>query len=180
ACAGRAPEAERVLATALDTSGLQEVRSLASATRSVLAARAGDGDVVREELLSVNASGVVDSIVIARRGSPELAALMDDLAPLDPATVDPLTSYSTTFKAAPALASLTKRELEVLALLRMGNTNREIADQLVIEEVTAKVHVHHILRKLQVRSRTEAAVLAEKLASDAPIPDTALSTPLEG
>jgi DNA-binding CsgD family transcriptional regulator/tetratricopeptide (TPR) repeat protein len=55
---------------------------------------------------------------------------------------------------------LTKREREILGLLAQGLTNREIAQQLVLAEVTVKVHVRHILKKLGVRSRTEAAVRA--------------------
>jgi ATP/maltotriose-dependent transcriptional regulator MalT len=58
-----------------------------------------------------------------------------------------------------SLSSLSKREREVLELLGHGMTNREIADTLYISEVTAKVHVRHILKKLGVRSRTEAALL---------------------
>jgi DNA-binding NarL/FixJ family response regulator len=167
ACAGRAAEAERVLATALEASSLHEVQSLASATRAVLAARAGDKDALSKELLSLKASRMVDPIVIARRGSPELSAAMDDLALLDIAPVIRKADHTRAFKVkARALASLTKRELEVLALIKLGKTNREIAAHLVIEEVTAKVHVSHILRKLHVRSRTEAAVLAMELGSE--------------
>jgi DNA-binding NarL/FixJ family response regulator len=55
---------------------------------------------------------------------------------------------------------LTAREREVYALLAQGKTNREIATALVISEPTAKVHVRHVLRKLGVRSRTEAALRA--------------------
>jgi DNA-binding NarL/FixJ family response regulator len=55
---------------------------------------------------------------------------------------------------------LTPREREVLALLAQGRTNREIAQDLVISEPTAKVHVRHILEKLGVRNRTEAARFA--------------------
>ena len=55
---------------------------------------------------------------------------------------------------------LTRREQEVLALLAQGLTNREIAQALVISEVTAKVHVRHILKKLGVRTRTQAALKA--------------------
>jgi ATP/maltotriose-dependent transcriptional regulator MalT len=58
------------------------------------------------------------------------------------------------------LAPLTRREREVLNLLAQGHTNREIAQDLVISETTAKVHVRHILEKLRVRNRTEAARLA--------------------
>jgi ATP/maltotriose-dependent transcriptional regulator MalT len=57
------------------------------------------------------------------------------------------------------LSSLSKREQEVFELLGQGMTNREIANALYISEVTAKVHVRHILKKLGVRSRTEAALL---------------------
>jgi PAS domain S-box-containing protein len=51
---------------------------------------------------------------------------------------------------------LTRRELEVLAMLAAGVTNAEIADRLVISESTVKSHVKNILRKLGVRNRTEA------------------------
>jgi LuxR family maltose regulon positive regulatory protein len=61
-------------------------------------------------------------------------------------------------------AVLTPREREVLALLADGLTNREIADRLVISEVTVKVHVRHILGKLGVRSRTAAALIAQATA----------------
>ncbi len=57
---------------------------------------------------------------------------------------------------------LTKRETEVYALLAEGKSNREIGRALFISEVTVKVHVRHILRKLGVRTRTEAAVLAAR------------------
>ncbi|MBN1666750.1 MAG: response regulator transcription factor [Anaerolineales bacterium] len=52
---------------------------------------------------------------------------------------------------------LTPREMEVLALLGKDLSNQEIADQLVIEVGTVKNHVHSILKKLNVDSRTEAA-----------------------
>ncbi len=58
---------------------------------------------------------------------------------------------------------LTARELEVLRLLAGGRTNREIATELVISDKTASVHVSHILSKLGVRNRVEAASLAHAL-----------------
>ncbi|MGH3243832.1 MAG: response regulator transcription factor, partial [Spirillospora sp.] len=52
---------------------------------------------------------------------------------------------------------LTARESEVLRLLARGRTNREIAEELFISPKTASVHVSHILAKLGVSSRGEAA-----------------------
>jgi DNA-binding NarL/FixJ family response regulator len=58
---------------------------------------------------------------------------------------------------------LTRRELEVAELLADGLTNREIARRLVIAPGTAKVHVRHVLRKLEVRSRLIAALRVREL-----------------
>jgi DNA-binding NarL/FixJ family response regulator len=58
---------------------------------------------------------------------------------------------------------LSERELEILSLIATGASNREIADQLFIAEGTVKNHVTHILGKLGVRDRTQAALKAREL-----------------
>ncbi len=55
---------------------------------------------------------------------------------------------------------LTERELEVLRLIAEGRSNREIADKLVITEMTVRTHVSNILGKLHLASRTQAALYA--------------------
>lgn len=57
-------------------------------------------------------------------------------------------------------ASLTKREDEVLMLLAKGNTNKQIAESLHISYETVKEHVQHLLQKIGVTDRTQAAVWA--------------------
>jgi NarL family two-component system response regulator LiaR len=58
------------------------------------------------------------------------------------------------------LEPLTKRELEILALVAQGMTNPQIAEQLVISPSTVNFHLHNILPKLQAGTRTEAVRIA--------------------
>lgn len=60
------------------------------------------------------------------------------------------------------LYGLTEREMEVLALIVDGLTNPQIADKLVITISTTKTHVHNILQKLYVTSRSKAVSMAMK------------------
>ncbi len=64
--------------------------------------------------------------------------------------------------------SLTERERDVLRLLGAGRSNREIAAALSIGEQTVKTHVAHILAKLGVKSRTQAALYAARMGLAAP------------
>jgi NarL family two-component system response regulator LiaR len=75
-------------------------------------------------------------------------------------------------QAQPTSDPLTGRELEVLLLIAQGRSNREIADKLVITEMTVRAHVSNILGKLHLASRTQAALYAlrEGLASLDDIP----------
>src|SRR6266516_79931 len=70
-------------------------------------------------------------------------------------------------KQAQTTDPLSESELEVLRLLARGMSNQEIADRLVVSEATVRSHVSSILRKLQLASRTQAALYAlrEGLAS---------------
>jgi len=89
---------------------------------------------------------------LARRGRLNLgtdAATTPPPAPEPPSPLDRL--------------GLTAREQEVLALVAIGRTNRQIAETLFISPKTATVHVSNILGKLGVRSRVEAATIAHRL-----------------
>jgi ATP/maltotriose-dependent transcriptional regulator MalT len=109
---------------------------------------------------------LAQACAIARRlgagwleGEVEGLATRARLAPLDAA--EPDAAGATPIEEATPFG-LTARELQVLELLSVGATNREIGERLFMAEKTASVHVSRILAKLDVRSRTEAAAVAHR------------------
>jgi DNA-binding NarL/FixJ family response regulator len=72
----------------------------------------------------------------------------------------PLTTPAGAGQAAAAMATITAREREVLALIATGLSNTEIADRLAISPATAKTHVGHLLTKLDARDRVHLVILA--------------------
>lgn len=73
-----------------------------------------------------------------------------------------LTSWAVTLARFEA-ARLSARERQVLAMMRDGSSNAQIAEELFLAPRTVTTHVESILRKLAASNRTEAAVLAERL-----------------
>ncbi len=59
--------------------------------------------------------------------------------------------------------TLSEREVEILRLLAVGLSNRQLAEKLIISVGTAKTHVHNIFEKLDARTRTEAVARARDL-----------------
>ena len=99
-------------------------------------------DVEEEELI-----GAIRS---AREGRPVLA----------PEAMQALMHRTARAAESSTIEPLTKREREVLSLVAQGMTNPQIAAQLVISPSTVQFHVHNILGKLGVQTRTEAAATA--------------------
>ena len=110
-------------------------------------------------------SGCVDGFLIACRACPELLVaaaqtpeFLDFVRPVLRQAEDTKLAKTIGAEFAPVRKMpLTNREREVLELIAEGLTNREIGRLLYVEEVTVKAHVRHILNKLGVRSRLEAA-----------------------
>jgi len=76
------------------------------------------------------------------------------------ARAEPVAPVGTTSVAQASIASLSPRELEILRGIARGASNKEIAREHGIAETTVKIHVQHVLRKLDVSSRVHAAVMA--------------------
>jgi len=66
------------------------------------------------------------------------------------------------------LSGLTKRQLQVLALLAQGKSNVEIAEDLGVSDKTIRFYISAILKTLKVRNRTQAALIAAKAIGDQP------------
>ncbi|SCF12947.1 two component transcriptional regulator, LuxR family [Micromonospora carbonacea] len=86
-----------------------------------------------------------------------------------------ISAFAATAPGAPAatraaVATLTARERDVLACLGLGLSNQQLADRLAMAESTAKTHVSRVLAKLDLRSRVQAAILAQELALPPPPP----------
>jgi DNA-binding NarL/FixJ family response regulator len=116
-------------------------------------------------LKDVRPADLVEAIRVVARGDALLAPtatrrLLDRFVATDVTPTAPNDS----------LGRLTDREREVLTLLARGASNAEIAARLVVTEATVKTHVSAILRKLQVRDRVQAVVLAYDLGLVRPRP----------
>ena len=103
------------------------------------------------------ASAIVRTVAGQSTISPEmtgkLVTAFQSLQPEAAAAVPPPTD---------PLASLSPREQQILAEIALGASNKEIARTLAIAETTVKIHVQHILRKLGLSSRVQAAVYATR------------------
>jgi DNA-binding NarL/FixJ family response regulator len=106
-------------------------------------------------LKDVRPSQLVDAIRVVADGDALLApAVTKRLLERFAATLP------TPEERAPALATLTDRERDVLELLASGLSNSEIAERLFLGETTVKTHVSSLLRKLGLRDRVQAVVFA--------------------
>src|SRR5829696_4532493 len=88
------------------------------------------------------------------------ASTQSEPAAAPPAT--PVESFEE-HQRARLLDALTERELEVLGLVARGHTNQQIAQSLLVSVSTVKKHIHHIISKLEVSDRTQAAIKAIEL-----------------
>lgn len=101
--------------------------------------------------------------VVSPEMTTKLVAALRAQPPSEGAASDaPMSTATATSDA--ELASLSTRELEILHLIARGDSNKHIARQLDIAETTVKIHVQHILRKLHLTSRVQAAVFAARHA----------------
>ena len=135
-----------------------------------------DDDTYVLDALRAGAVGYLLKDIPARDLAQAIQAAHRRIYQLDPAVASRLVASLTAqppqenrlpAPAMPAVSAaktldLSEREREVLRLIAQGATNREIAEHLVISEGTVKNHISHILGRLGLRDRTQAAIYARE------------------
>jgi len=172
ACAGRTPDALLHIERSGELSSQIEADVLRVWADAIVAHRNTESaNALVEAFDHAYELGHVDSVITAYRSyTPALYAFAQDdrVVPFLKTILDVGNDHGLAKRVGIRLATphpahiLTRRETEVLGLIHQGFSNAQIAKALWISESTAKVHVRHVLRKLGVRTRTEAAVHADE------------------
>jgi two-component system response regulator DevR len=149
-----------------DVGGIEACRDIRSdlpQTRVLMFSSYGETETVVSSLLA-GASGYLMKNVGRSQLISALRAVGQGESLLDPSVTKPVLDRLVELSASAKKDDpLSDREKEVLLLVAKGRTNREIAEALVISEHTARNHVTHILDKLGLSRRSEAAAYAAKL-----------------
>ena len=152
--------------------GLLELRGLYPKLPIIVVSALEDPRIIQEVMgygaagfiaKSVNREDLANALRLAMEGSVVL--------PKGYTPVDVSKSGAVKNDLSHRLQTLTPKQLSVLKMLRQGLLNKQIAHELSIEETTVKAHVSEILRKLNVASRTQAVIEAQKIDFDTILED---------
>ena len=149
---------------------LPGLRDAAPAARVLMLTASEDADTLARALQrgahgyllkTADSEVLVAAIERALRGQSTVSMEMTDklVNALQTRPAEPAEVPAAMPEPADPLEQLSPRELEILREIAAGASNKEIARSLAIAETTVKIHVQHILRKLGLSSRVQAAVL---------------------
>lgn len=152
----RMPRCDGVEATRRLTAEAPRIKVL------VLTTYADDRSVI--DALRAGARGYLTKDAGAEEISDALRQLAQGRAAIDPAVqhhlLDAIGGAPAEQGHSPAPSGLTTREAEVLTLIARGFTNKQIAEQLFVNESTIKTHINHLFSKLGVQDRAQAVAFA--------------------
>ena len=144
--------------------GLATVRATDPSVPVVIVSATRDGRVMRR-VMDLGASAFMPKSASLESIAKVVKAVLDGEV-LMPPEAEAVDSDEEAIDFAQRAAQLTPQQWRVLALMAQGRLNKQIAYELSVGEPTVKAHVTTILRKLGVRSRTQAVILARHLALD--------------
>jgi DNA-binding NarL/FixJ family response regulator len=139
-----------------DFADLRRLRKRMPATPTVVVSSRGDAATIRRAM-ACGVAGYVPKSLDARAMEEAIRLVLAGGAYVPPGLADADDSTGAAIDPEP----LTPRQAAVLEKLSLGRSNRQIAADLGIEEITVKVHISAILRKLHVKNRLEAVVAAQ-------------------
>ena len=113
-------------------------------------------------MLESGAIGYLSKTVSLNELLEAIRSANQGISVLPPAIASVVVRYISGDLAAEATAPITVREVEVLSLVAQGLTNEQVAHKLQLSKRTVEAHLTHIYAKLNVVSRTEAVILAQK------------------
>jgi non-specific serine/threonine protein kinase len=135
----------------------------AEAIHDAIGHRPTPGEDPRRERVAAALHARLDEPAVAAAWAEGRALSLDRVAAEAVALAAIVATETVAERRGPAAFGLTPKEREVLCLLVEGLSNPEIADRLFVARRTITTHVEHIFAKLEVRTRTEAAIRARKL-----------------
>ena len=148
--------------------GLIELRA-ARPKQPILVVSAHEDPRIVHEAMTCGAAGYISKSVKKRDLAEAIQDVMAGLVVLPKGYEPPRPEGVTTREPdlAARVASLTRQQLRVLQMVRLGMLNKQIAHELGVGETTIKAHVSEIMRKLNVVSRTQAVIEVARLDYDA-------------
>lgn len=146
-------------------SALVHLRGAHPALPVVVVSARHDPAIVRR-VLAHGASGFVPKSADAATIAHAIGAVLDGQRYVPDDSVEPLAIGDDERDLAARLSELTPQQFRVLGMLSSGLLNKQIAYQLDVSEATVKAHMTAIFRKLGAGNRTQAVLLARKLALD--------------
>jgi len=144
--------------------GIEATRQIAASTPAtavlILTVSEDRDDLL--EVLKVGARGYVLKGIAAHGLIHAVRAVVSGEVYVSPALASGILHEMTREEPLDPFERLTPREQDILELVAQGRTNREIGEQLYLAEKTVKHYMTNVLQKLHVRSRVEAALLAQR------------------
>ena len=153
--------------------GLLELRSLYPKLPIVVVSALEDARII-QQVMSYGASGFIAKSVTRDELASSLRSVIEGSVTLPKGYTPPqqqTPSGGSKSDFVHKLQLLTPKQVSVLRMLRQGLLNKQIAHELQIEETTVKAHVSEILRKLNVASRTQAVIEAQRIDFDSIMSD---------
>ncbi len=116
-----------------------------------------------KKILSLGIKGYIPKKSDSNILSGALKLILDGGTYIPPVLLENNINYNDIHTSSPLKKNLTNRQSQVLDLIALGKSNKQIAYDMGVSEATVKLHINALLRSLKVNNRTQAVVTAQKM-----------------